>query len=305
MKAEIITIGDEILIGQIIDTNSAFIAKALNKIGIAVKQISTVEDERKHILDVLQEAKNRADIIILTGGLGPTKDDITKDCLCEFFDDSLVENKAVLKHIEYLFEKYIDTPISNLNRRQAMLPSKASVLINKYGTASGMWFDTGEKVFVSLPGVPFEMKSLIETEVVPKLQQRFKRPVILHKTILTYGVGESAVAERIEAWEDALPAYIGLAYLPGLGRVRLRLTAKGEDEAFLRKAIEAQVDTLHELIGDIIVGYEEEDSIEVQIQGLLTNLGATLATAESCTGGQLASLLTVNPGASNFLKGVW
>lgn len=303
MKAEIITIGDEILIGQIIDTNSAFIAKALNKIGIAVKQISTVEDERKHILDALQEAKNRADIIILTGGLGPTKDDITKDCLCEFFDDSLVENKAVLKHIEYLFEEYIDTPISNLNRRQAMLPSKASVLINKYGTASGMWFDTGEQVFVSLPGVPFEMKSLIETEVVPKLQQRFKRPVILHKTILTYGVGESAVAEKIEAWEDALPAHIRLAYLPNLGRVRLRLTAKGEDEELLRSSIEAQVETLHELIGDIIVGYEEEDSIEVQIQGMLTNLGATLATAESCTGGQLASLLTVNPGASNFFKG--
>jgi len=303
MKAEIITIGDEILIGQIIDTNSAFIAKELNKIGISVKQISTVEDEREHILDALQEAKQRADIIILTGGLGPTKDDITKDCLCEFFEDSLVQNNEVLQHIEQLFEKYIDTPFSELNRKQAMLPSKASVLLNKYGTASGMWFDTEEKVYVSLPGVPFEMKALIENEVVPKLQQRFKRPIILHKTVLTYGMGESAIAEKIEAWEDALPPYIKLAYLPNLGKVRLRLTAKGEDEEYLKNNVESLITDLHGIIGDIIVGYEEDESLEVQTSRLLKKLGATIATAESFTGGRLASLFATPPGASNYFKG--
>ncbi|MBE7640313.1 competence/damage-inducible protein A [Salegentibacter sp. BLCTC] len=303
MKAEIITIGDEILIGQIVDTNSAFIAKELNKIGVSVKQISTVEDERSHILEALSEAKNRADIIIITGGLGPTKDDITKDCLCEFFEDKLVNNDEVLKHIEFLFEKYIETPISDLNRKQAMLPSKAAALKNQFGTAPGMWFESENKVYVSLPGVPFEMKALIEGEVIPRLQQNFKRPVILHKTVLTYGMGESAIAEKIEDWEDSLPAYIKLAYLPNLGRVRLRLTAKGDNEEHLKNSIESLVSKLHSIIGDIIVGYEDDEPVEIQISRLLLKNRATIATAESCTGGKLAALFATPPGASNYYKG--
>ncbi|TDN88791.1 nicotinamide-nucleotide amidase [Salegentibacter sp. 24] len=303
MKAEIITIGDEILIGQIIDTNSAFIAKELNKIGISVKQISTVEDEKSHVLAALSEAKNRADIIIITGGLGPTKDDITKECLCEFFGDKLVMNQSVLQHIEFLFEKYIDTPISDLNRKQAMLPSKALALKNKYGTASGMWFKSDAKVYVSLPGVPYEMKALIQDEVVPRLQQSFKRPVILHKTVLTYGMGESAIADKIEDWENALPPYIRLAYLPNLGRVRLRLTAKGDNEEHLKNSVESLITDLHGLIGDIIVGFEDEDPIEVQISRMLKQQNATIATAESCTGGKIASLFATPPGASTYFKG--
>ena len=303
MKAEIITIGDEILIGQIIDTNSAFIAKELNKIGISVKQISTVEDEKSHILEALYEAKSRADIIIITGGLGPTKDDITKDCLCEFFEDKLVNNEEVLQHIEYLFEKYIDTPISDLNRQQAMLPSKAVALKNKYGTAAGMWFDSEGKAYVSLPGVPFEMKALIEDEVVPRLQQAFKRPVILHKTVLTYGMGESAIADKIEDWENSLPPYIRLAYLPNLGSVRLRLTAKGDNEEHLKNSMESLISDLHGIIGDIIVGYEEDESMELQISRLLIKNHASIATAESCTGGKLASIFATPAGASNFYKG--
>ena len=303
MKAEIITIGDEILIGQIVDTNSAFIAKELNKIGISVKQISTVEDERSHILEALNEAKVRADIIIITGGLGPTKDDITKDCLCEFFEDKLVNNEEVLKHIEFLFEKYIDTPISDLNRKQAMLPSKALALMNKFGTAPGMWFESEGKAYVSLPGVPFEMKALIEDEVIPRLQQNFKRPVILHKTVLTYGMGESAIAEKIEAWEDGLPPYIRLAYLPNLGRVRLRLTAKGDNEEHLKNSVESLISDLHTIIGDIIVGYEDDEPVEIQISRLLLKNKATIATAESCTGGRLGSLFATPPGASNYYKG--
>lgn len=303
MKAEIITVGDEILIGQIVDTNSAFIAKELNKIGISVKQISTVEDERSHILEALNEAKVRADIIIITGGLGPTKDDITKDCLCEFFEDKLVNNEEVLKHIEFLFEKYIDTPISDLNRKQAMLPSKALALMNKFGTAPGMWFESEGKAYVSLPGVPFEMKALIEDEVIPRLQQNFKRPVILHKTVLTYGMGESAIAEKIEAWEDGLPPYIRLAYLPNLGRVRLRLTAKGDNEEHLKNSVESLISDLHSIIGDIIVGYEDDEPVEIQISRLLLKNKATIATAESCTGGRLGSLFATPPGASNYYKG--
>ncbi|MGW1456572.1 MULTISPECIES: competence/damage-inducible protein A [Salegentibacter] len=303
MKAEIITIGDEILIGQIIDTNSAFIAKELNKIGISVKQISTVEDEKSHILEALYEAKNRADIIIITGGLGPTKDDITKDCLCEFFNDKLVKNEEVLKHIEFLFDKYIDTPISDLNRKQAMLPSKALALKNKYGTAAGMWFESEEKAYISLPGVPFEMKALIEDEVVPKLQQTFKRPVILHKTVLTYGMGESAIADKIEDWENNFPPYIKLAYLPNLGRVRLRLTAKGDNEEHLKNSVESLITDLHGIIGDIIVGYEDDEPIEIQISRLLLKINASISTAESCTGGKLANLFATPPGASNYYKG--
>lgn len=303
MLAEIITIGDEILIGQIVDTNSAFIAKELDKIGIAVHQITSIEDERNHILNTLKEASNRAEVVIVTGGLGPTKDDVTKACLCEYFDDTLKQDDAVLSHIEALFEKYIDTPISDLNRKQALVPLKATVLSNIYGTAPGMWFEQDDVVYISLPGVPFEMKALMENEVLPRLQQNFKRPFIVHKTVITYGVGESALAETIETWEANLPEFIKLAYLPNLGKVRLRLTARGVDEEVLKSSIEEQVAQLHKIIGEVIVGYEDEDPIEVEIGKMLTKQNLSIATAESCTGGRIANLLATPPGASAYFKG--
>ena len=304
MFAEIITIGDEILIGQIVDTNSAFISKELNKIGISVYQITSVQDDREHILQALEDAKSRADIIIVTGGLGPTKDDITKHTFCEYFDDVLVQNDAVLKHVEELFKKFITTaPISDLNRKQALVPSKAEVLHNAYGTAPGMWINDKGAVFISLPGVPFEMKNLMTDLVIPKIAAEFERPHILHKTVVTYGLGESALAEKIEDWEDALPSFIKLAYLPNLGKVRLRLTAKGQDKEAIARAIEDESKKLHSLIGDIIYGIEDDETLEEVVARLLTEKKCTLAIAESCTGGRVAQRITSLPGASAYFKG--
>lgn len=303
MQAEIITIGDEILIGQIIDTNSAFIAKELNKIGVSVYQITSVQDDKTHILKALKEAEDNADIIILTGGLGPTKDDITKKTIAEYFEDSLVRNQFVTENIENLWKNYINQVPSQVNLDQALVPSKAQVLMNAFGSAPGMWLEKNSKVFISLPGVPFEMKGLMTNEVIPKLQKTYKFPYILHKTILTYGLGESSLAARIETWEDALPNYIKLAYLPSLGRVRLRLTAKGIDLKVLETEMQNQVTMLLPQINDIFVGYEEDESLETIIGKQLTVLGKTLATAESCTGGKIAESLTSIAGASNFFKG--
>ena len=303
MNAEIITIGDEILIGQIIDTNSAFLGKEFNKIGVSVYQITSVQDEKEHILKALKEAEDNADIIIVTGGLGPTKDDITKHTFCEYFNDSLVLNEEVLAHVEYLFEKYINTPISDLNRNQAMVPSKCTVLKNEFGTAPGMWMERNRKVFVSLPGVPYEMKALIRNEVLPKLRARFKFPYIQHKTLLTYGLGESTIANRIEDFEDNLPDFIKLAYLPSLGRVRLRLSGKHIDKELLQNEIEKQVNLLKPQVEDIFVGFEEDLSLEALIGKQLTEKGKTLAIAESCTGGTIVQAFTANAGASKYLKG--
>ncbi|MTE27310.1 competence/damage-inducible protein A [Winogradskyella ouciana] len=303
MTAEIITIGDEILIGQIVDTNSAFLGKELNKVGISIYQITSVQDDKNHILKALKEAEDNADIIIVTGGLGPTKDDITKHTICEYFNDTLVENKDVLAHIEHLFSTYISTPISDLNRRQAQVPSKAKVLMNQFGTAPGMWIEKNEKVFVSLPGVPYEMKGLITNEVIPALRKKFKFPYIKHRTLLTYGLGESAIANRIEAWEDALPDFIKLAYLPNLGRVRLRLSGITLDKAMLDAELEKQIALVLPQIEDIFVGFEEDISLEAIVGKQLTELGKTIAVAESCTGGQFAKAITANAGASKYFKG--
>jgi len=303
MNAEIITIGDEILIGQIIDTNSAFLGKQLNTIGVEVVQITSIKDEQDIILKALKDAENRADIIITTGGLGPTKDDLTKHTLCQYFNDELVLDQKTLEHIEEIFKKYISHPILEANRSQAYLPSKCLALKNPYGTAPGMWFEKEDKVFISMPGVPFEMKSLVRNEVLPRLKDRFNRPFIFHKTVLTYGLGESAIADKIEDWENNLPDFIKLAYLPSLGRVRLRLTARGNDEEILQSEIKTQVEKLHEYIGDIIKGYEDENSIEENIGRALIQKKLTLATAESCTGGRLAAKFTEVPGASAYFKG--
>ncbi len=303
MLAEIITIGDEILIGQIVDSNSAFIGKELNKIGIDVYQISSIQDDEKHILTALEEAKNRVDVVLITGGLGPTKDDITKHTLCTYFDDTLVQNDDVLKHVEMLFTKYLKRPVTKINEMQALVPSKATILMNTHGTAPGMWLEKEQTIFVSMPGVPFEMKNLMKEEVLVRLQKKFDRPFIIHKTILTYGLGESTIANKIESWENNLPSFIKLAYLPNLGKVRLRLSARGKDKKILIDTIEERITQLHTLIGDNIIGYEEDESIEVLISQLLTSKGKTLAVAESCTGGKIAQSLTHNQGASSYFKG--
>ena len=303
MQAEIITIGDEILIGQIVDTNSAFLAKEFNKIGVSIYQITSVQDDKTHILKALKEAEDNADIIIVTGGLGPTKDDITKLTFCEYFNDHLVEDKEVLKHIEMLFSKYINTPISDINRQQALVPSKSKVLKNRFGTAPGMWMEKDGKTFVSLPGVPYEMKALIKNEVLPALREKYQFPFIKHKTLLTYGLGESTIANRIEAWEDNLPDFIKLAYLPNLGKVRLRLSGKTMDKALLDAELEKQIQLLLPQIEDVFVGFEEELSLEAIVGKQLTALNKTIAVAESCTGGHIAKAITTNAGASKYFKG--
>ena len=303
MKAELITIGDEILIGQIVNTNAVFLSKALNKIGIEIAQITSISDDKEAIIKTLDDTVFRAQVVILTGGLGPTKDDLTKHTLCEYFNDTLIENKEILAHIEEIFAKYITTPINNENRKQALLPSKARVLKNEHGTASGMWFEKGDQVIISLPGVPFEMKSLMTNKVIPALQDHYTRPFILHKTVLTYGLGESVIAERLIDWENNLPKDIKLAYLPNLGRVRLRLSSKGNDEALLLKRVNDQIDTRLPFIEDIFVGFEDETSLEIRVQERFIAQGKTLAIAESCTGGLIASRLTKNPGSSAFFNG--
>ncbi|WP_276165850.1 competence/damage-inducible protein A [Zobellia alginiliquefaciens] len=304
MLAEIITIGDEILIGQIVDTNSVFISKELNKIGVSVYQITSIQDDKEHILQALEDAKKRVQVVIITGGLGPTKDDITKHTLCEFFNDTLVEDTGVLEHVEELFKKYITTtPISDINRKQALVPSKATVLHNAFGTAPGMWIQEDGVAFVSLPGVPYEMQNLITDKVIPKIISEFKRPFILHKTVVTYGLGESAIADKIEDWENNLPPYIRLAYLPNLGKVRLRLTAKGVDKQEIEGAVDAEIQKLYPLIGDIMYGTEDEETLEQVVAKLCLKKGLTLATAESFTGGKIAEHLTALPGASAYFKG--
>ncbi|MGB5316446.1 MAG: competence/damage-inducible protein A [Robiginitalea sp.] len=303
MRAEIVTIGDEILIGQIVDTNSAFIASELHKTGISVFQISSVQDERNHILTALKEAESRADLVIITGGLGPTRDDITKHVLCEFFNDHLVENTEVLKHIEHLFSTYISTPISDLNRKQALVPSRATVLKNLYGTAPGMWMQGTKAVFVSLPGVPFEMKRLFLDQLKPRILTSFKRPVLLQRTLITYGLGESAIAERIADWEDVLPAHVKLAYLPNLGRVRLRLSLKGTDLPALEQELNNLTESLKSRISDILFGEEDGEALEETLLKSFSHRGMTLSTAESFTGGRIATQLTSVPGTSAYFKG--
>ena len=303
MKAELVSIGDEILIGQIINTNAVFLAKELNSIGVEIAQISSISDQKEIIVNALDEARKRADIIIMTGGLGPTKDDVTKHTLCEYFDDQLVKNELVLEHIENIFKKYVTTPISNMNREQANLPTKATILHNRFGTAAGMWFMDGGQVFVSLPGVPYEMEALIKNEVLPKIQQQFVLPALYHKTILTYGLGESVIAERIENWENNLPESMKLAYLPSIGRVRLRLSTKGSELENLKTEVNAQIEKVIPLIKDIYFGTEEDQSIEFLIAEKLNQLGKSLSCAESCTGGAIATRFTSQPKASTFFKG--
>ncbi len=303
MKAAIITIGDEILIGQIIDTNSAFIAKSLDLIGVQTHEMISISDDKQHILDTFTKYQNKVDFVLITGGLGPTKDDITKKTFCDYFEDELIVDAKVEKHVIELIERVMNRPASQINKDQALVPSKCFVLHNQVGTAPGMWMKKGNTVFVSLPGVPYEMKYLIENEIIPKIVKEYERPYIIHKTILTYGQGESLVAERIENWENNLPDFIKLAYLPSPGRVRLRLSARGIDKELLEKTIEANVTSLSQIIGDIIVGYEDAATIETVVGQLLKQQNKTISTAESCTGGKIAQVLTSVIGASEYFKG--
>lgn len=302
MQAEIITIGDEILIGQIIDTNSKWIAEELNKIGISIHQITSIQDDKEHILKAIAEAESHVDIILITGGLGPTKDDITKLTLTEYFDDELVLQNDIVDHIKHLFSK-INYAYTELDLQQAMLPKKALILKNSFGTASGMWFAKNGKIIISMPGVPNEMKGLMKDHVLSKLQQSFDLPQIVHKTILTYGMGESKVAKKLESWENNLPQHIKLAYLPSYGRLRLRLTAKGINKIQLEDNLSNQIRQLQKIIGDIIVGLEESDSLEISINKLMRKNGLTLSMAESCTGGNMAKKISAEAGASHFFKG--
>ena len=303
MKAAIVTIGDEILIGQIVDTNSAFIAKSLDIIGVQTHEMISISDDKQHILNTFTKYQNKVDFVLITGGLGPTKDDITKKTFCDYFEDELIVDKKVENHVIELIERVMNRPASQINKDQALVPSKCVVLHNQVGTAPGMWMKKDNTVFISLPGVPYEMKYLVENEIVPKIVKEYERPYIIHKTILTYGQGESLVAERIETWENNLPDFIKLAYLPSPGRVRLRLSARGIDKEVLEIAIGKNVTSLSQIIGDIIVGYDDTETIETIVGQLLKQQNKTISTAESCTGGKIAQVLTSKSGASQFFKG--
>ena len=303
MKAAILTIGDEILIGQIVDTNSSFIANSLDKIGIEVCEMQSIADDKQAILEAFARFQNRVDLVLITGGLGPTKDDITKHTFCDYFGDQLLRNVAVEQHVIDLFHVKLKLEATQVNKDQALVPSRCEILHNAYGTAPGMWMKKEQTVFVSMPGVPYEMKAIVTDQLVPKLVREYQRPFIIHQTILTYGQGESRIAERIEDWETNLPSFIKLAYLPSPGRVRLRLSARGTDKAMLEAALQDNIAQLDLLIGDIIVGFEETDTIEVVLGRLMQKQKVSLATAESCTGGKISQLVSSVPGASAYFKG--
>ena len=303
MRATIITIGDEILIGQILDTNSRYISRALNSHGIVVGERTSIGDNRSQIVETLDRALAESDVVIITGGLGPTKDDITKHTLCEYFGSTLRFDEREAEHIRSLLAVR-NIAFNDLNRGQAMVPECCTVLHNAHGTAPGMWFEREGRVVVSLPGVPFEMQHLIDEEVIPRLKKRFDLREIVHRTMITFGIAESILAERIAAWEDAMPDYIHLAYLPAPNVVRLRLSAYEVEGKEVRREIDEKFEQLRSIIPDNIAGFEGA-SVEELVHNLLIERGETLAVAESCTGGAIASKFTAQAGASTyFLCGV-
>lgn len=303
IKATIITIGDEILIGQIVDTNSASISKHLNTAGITVEEKLSIGDEANQIEQTLQRVLLSSQVVIITGGLGPTKDDITKHTLARIFNSSMHEDERVCEHVRTLLERR-GISFNDLNRGQAMVPDCCTVLFNAYGTAPGMWFETESgAVVISLPGVPFEMEHLMEDEVMPRLKAHFSLHANVHRTMITAGLPESMLAERIEEWEDALPQWMKLAYLPAPNIVRLRLSAYDrEDGQAAREAINAEFDKLYNIIPGHIVGFEGA-TMQSLVHEIMRERGLTLATAESCTGGTIASLFTAMAGASAYFLG--
>jgi nicotinamide-nucleotide amidase len=301
MIAEIITIGDEILIGQIVDTNSAWMAQKLNLAGIKVKQISSVSDDRQHILEALNESKSRADLILITGGLGPTKDDITKKTLAEYFNSGYRLDQEALDNVRRIFLKY-KAPLLEINIKQAEVLDNCITLLNLNGTAPGMWIENEGKVFVSMPGVPFEMMYMMEEQVIPKIKQAFNLPVILHHTILTAGIGESILAERIESVEDSLPEHIKLAYLPKLGTVRVRLSGNGQNEEILKNEISVYAKRIVEKVHEFVIA-ENDTPIEKVILDFMAARNLSLSVAESCTGGYISHQITQHPGSSMVFLG--
>ncbi|MEP6597767.1 MAG: competence/damage-inducible protein A [Ginsengibacter sp.] len=301
INASIITIGDELLIGQVVDTNSAWIAQELNKAGILVTRRVAVGDNESNIRMALDEESKSSKIILITGGLGPTSDDITKPLLCKYFNGKMIENEEALKNVKYLFEKIFKRPVSEVNMKQAEVPDVCTVIQNKRGTAPGMWFEKDGKIFVSMPGVPNEMQGMMK-DVIEKLKSRFDLPVIVHKTLLTAGIGESMLAEHIKDFESALPLSIKLAYLPNYGMVRLRLTTSGYEKDAIEKEIKNQFETLKILTKEFLVT-DEDEQMEKVVGKLLSSKNKTMSTAESCTGGYIAHLITSHPGSSKYFKG--
>lgn len=301
VKVEIITIGDEILIGQIVDTNSAWMSSELDKAGFEVGEIISIHDDAVQIRETLQLAMNRADVVLITGGIGPTKDDITKQTLCDFFETNLVFDQSVYENIERLFA-HRKNVINELTKAQAMVPQSAIVIQNKVGTAPITWFEKEGKVVVSMPGVPYEMKSAMSSEIVPRLQKQFETPVILHKHLLVSGYPESALAIEIADWENALPENLHLAYLPDYGVIRLRLSGVDEDVLALDFLMNQQVDLLKGILGTAVV-VDEDISVSQWLGEALKMNNYTVSTAESCTGGNIAHLITMIPGSSTYFKG--
>jgi nicotinamide-nucleotide amidase len=307
MKAELLTIGDEILIGQITNTNSVWMAQELNKIGINIVRMSSVSDDKKEIINALDEASGRVDIVLITGGLGPTKDDVTKQTFCDYFNTELVLDNDVLNDVTVFFEKRNKT-VSDINRKQAEVPRTCRVIRNLNGTAPGMWMEKNSTIYISMPGVPYEMKEMMINEILPDFKKRFSLPFIYHKTILTQGIGESVLAELISDWEDQLKEKsINLAYLPSPGMVRLRLSSKGSDEMELKQIIEQEVEKVKLLISQFIYGYEEygkeQPKLEEILGDLLREKKLKLALAESCTGGYISHLITSVSGSSDYYNG--
>jgi len=301
MHAEIITIGDELLSGITINTNAAFIASNLLVTGITTRQITVVGDSKSAIIQALANALNKHDIVIITGGLGPTNDDVTKLSIAEYFDSVLVSDPQVLKDVEEFFLKR-NLGLTEKNRKQALVPAKAKIIRNPYGTAPGMWFDANEKIVIAMPGVPFEMKNIMEFEVIPRLKNRFSGICVVQKTVNTLGIGESFLSDILATWETHLDPSIKLAYLPSAGIVKMRLTAVGQDEAFLKSIIDAEIQKLEPLISKYIWGFDN-DTLEGVCAALLLQKKQTLTTAESCTGGYLAHKITGLAGSSQYYNG--
>ena len=301
MYAEIISIGDELLIGQTINSNAAWMGQELNKIGIDVYQVSTISDDKNHIVNALNDALNRTKLVLITGGLGPTRDDITKYTLTEYFNSSLVRNEKVYNQVEKMLKKR-SIQMNDLNRKQADVPENARIFINYAGTAPAMWFELNKKVVISMPGVPYEMKELMTKQILPSISRYFKTPVIIHRNILTYGTFEAKLAEMLSGFEDQLPPEIKLAYLPAEGVIKLRLTGRGDREERIKKIIDKEIEKLYKIIPKYIFG-EQNDSLEKTIGVLLKEKGETLCTAESCTGGMIAHQITTVPGSSDYFIG--
>jgi len=301
VTASIITIGEEILYGLILDTNSHFISNMLTEIGVRVAFKTSVGDKKNEIIDVLRYAELKSNIIIMTGGLGPTNDDITKKCLSEYFNSPLKLNQQALIEVSDYFQRR-GIPLTNLNRKQAEIPESAQILTNDMGTAPGMWFEKNNHIFISMPGVPHEMQHMFKTKVIPRIKDKYHTPVILHKLVMTAGIGESWLSEKIAIWEKKLPKNVSLAYLPGYGQVKLRLTGVGASHDLLHKQISDQVRKLKKLIPKYIYG-EDGVSLEKKIGLLLGERNETLSVAESCTGGYLTHLLTSVPGSSAYFMG--